>query len=144
MAISSKYPTLQLSTVKRAGLPVEISGKMYETVAPTEWGMDKAYESRQFFSQINAFESKIEDPKKTVTPEEVKQYSYNLHEFCKIILPTAPVAKIDALGDVEANRLVKYFFSVLRKVREIPLLDENGTKPTSSTLLPDSAESTPE
>lgn len=143
MAVSTKYPVLTLSTVKPNGLGVQIDDETYETMAPASWGAEHSYEAREYLNAITSFENKMDDPDTKVTPDEVKAYKYNLRAFVKFILPNAPAAKIDKLSDNELGRVVKYFLSVLRKVREVPSLESNGRVRTSSTPSQESVENTP-
>jgi hypothetical protein len=140
MAISSKFPVLSLSTVKPNGFGVEIDGEIYESMPPASWGAEHSYAMRQYLNDITAFESKLENAKSTINDDEVKTYKYNLRTFAQFILPDAPKEKVAALPDGELGKLVQYFLSVLRHIRTIPSLDENGKIPIGSTLSQDSVE----
>lgn len=85
---------------------VTLDGQWFPYAPTTRWSLRERARFRAVYQQLSALETK---PTPTAT-DEAKYDALRL-DICKLIVPTAPPAKIEALLDVQRGALLADFLS---------------------------------
>lgn len=138
MSTSKFERIIKLSTITPDGIPVYLDDERYETVAPVAWGAQQSLHARKHLRFIGKFEDRMTaDTDEEPSEDDVREYQYHLRAFVKLLVPSLPQERIDALTDVQCQGIVKTFMAARDAIQNPAPNPEtssatNGTTPTSA------------